>query len=260
MRGAAPRHDPARSHNPLRVLRRRNALPCQYRMLVHDPAAHPAPSPTPNSPAWGAGWLPVPALSGAGHEGKSPTPRPARMKLVCIASGLPDDIRRGVIPPTGSSGNAEAGIATWLDTADHGRALIMAPDAWPAGTRPRSGLPVVTEPDLRERDYGTWHGRHLRDLPPDALRRWIDDPQFAPPGGESGQAAFERVGHCLARLPCDAGHCTVLARPTVIKLLLIHALGGGADMVAHIDVPPASRSEITRLTGWRVCAMGVPLG
>lgn len=48
--------------------------------------------------------------------------------------------------------------------------------------------PPVVDPLLREMDCGEWEGRSLDDLregEPEGWRRWMDDPAFRVPGGES---------------------------------------------------------------------------
>ncbi|GAA4499151.1 histidine phosphatase family protein [Gluconacetobacter tumulicola] len=182
------------------------------------------------------------------------------MKLFGIASRLPDDIRRGIIPPRNSTDGPGASTAAWLQASGDHHPIVAAPDVALASAQSGGERPIVTEPALRERDHGQWHGRNLRDLPPDDIHRWVDDPDFAPPDGESGRAACERIGDWLDHLPDGTGTLIVVARPAVIRMLLIRALGGGIEMVRHLDVPPSTRSELSRHTGWRVSAIGVPLG
>lgn len=244
-----------RGDDPLRRLRNRRDLPGRARMLVHDDTAQPAGS---------NGWLhrlPVSHLPGA-----TDTRRQARrrrgcgMKLFGIASDLPDYVRRGIIPPRDSTDGPGGSVAAWLQASGNHHPVVAAPDVDLTSAQSGRERPIVTEPALRERDHGQWHGRRLRDLPPDDVRRWIDDPDFAPPGGEGGRAAFGRIGDWLDHLPDGIETLIVVARPAVIRKLLIRALGGGMGMIRHMDVPPSTRSELSRHTGWRVSAIGVPLG
>ncbi|MBO1325705.1 histidine phosphatase family protein [Acetobacter sp. TBRC 12305] len=181
------------------------------------------------------------------------------MKLSCIASTLPGDARRGTIPPRNTASD-DAPIAAWLRTVGPNGPIIAAPEIGPALARSCADLGMTIAPDLSERDHGQWHGYNLRDLSPDAVRRWVEDPDFAPPDGESMRAAFERIGGWLDHLPDGAESLVVIARPAVVRMLLIRALGGGVEMTRHLDVMPASRSAMSRHGGWRVSAIGVPLG
>ncbi|MBM9400107.1 histidine phosphatase family protein [Gluconacetobacter azotocaptans] len=224
-------------------------------MLVHDDASQLA-----GSDRW-SHRLPVSNLPGATDPWRQARRRRGgRMKLFGIASGLSDDVRRGIIPARDSTDGHDESVAAWLNaTGDH-HPIVAGPDVALTSAQSCRERPIVTEPALRERGHGQWHGRNLRDLSPDDVRRWVDDPDFAPPGGESGRAAFERIGDWLDHLPDGTGTLIVIARPAVIRMLLIRALGSGTDMIRHLDVPPSTRSEMSRHTGWRVSAIGVPLG
>ncbi|WP_264811880.1 histidine phosphatase family protein, partial [Gluconacetobacter johannae] len=156
------------------------------------------------------------------------------MKLWGIASGLPDDVRRGIIPARDSTGGHDSSIAAWLHATGDRHPIVAGPDVDLTALGPCPERQILTQPALRDRDQGQWHGCRLRDLPPDDVRRWIDDPDFAPPDGESGRAAFERIGGWLDRLPGGTGALIVIARPAVIRALLIRCLGGSAEMMRRL--------------------------
>lgn len=182
------------------------------------------------------------------------------MKLFAIASGLPADVRRGIIPHRDSTDGPGDRVAAWLQASGNQHPIAAAPDVALSSAHAGRERPIAIVPALCERDHGQWHGHNLRDLPPDDIRRWIDDPEFAPPGGESSHAAYARIGQWLDHLPDGTGPLIIVARPAAIRMLLIRALGGSAEMVRHLDIPPSTRSELSRHTGWRVSAIGVPLG
>lgn len=181
------------------------------------------------------------------------------MKLFCVASSVPADMRRGFIPARNSLGELGAGSAAWLQTLEPQCPKIIAPDVSLSG-QPSFEQNIQVVPALSDRDHGEWHGRNLRDLSPTALRDWLHDPQFAPPSGESAGVVFDRIGGWLGSLANDASHRVIIARPAVIRMLLIHGLGGGVEMVGRLDVPPSSRSDMSYHMGWRVSRIGVPLG
>lgn len=93
------------------------------------------------------------------------------------------------------------------------------------------GLPVATEPRLRELDWGEWAGKtvqEIRDRFPGALeaqeaRGW----GFCPPGGESRTEQFERCRAALLdaarRWPGET--LLVVAHGGVIKSLIYRLLG-----------------------------------
>ncbi|MFT9019138.1 histidine phosphatase family protein [Acetobacter malorum] len=149
---------------------------------------------------------------------------------------------------------------------------------------------------LTDRNYGTWHGQTLRDLPPDALNAMLHDPDFAPPEGESLNQFHARIGAWLttasqgemaevepdaanllngsssgtgpaassgkpSRTRSDTSALTVLliARPAVVRALATHILQGGVDMANRLDIAPQTTSLFTHHAGnWRVRMLGVP--
>lgn len=197
--------------------------------------------------------------------------------------------------------------------------LLPDPDAIPAGHAPQSaGQPHITQAknapespgfstafaecahthtgSLKDRNYGTWHGLALGDLPPDALNALLHDPDFAPPEGESLNQFHARIGAWLttvsqgemaeaepgagnlsngspsgtgpaassgkqSRTPSGTSALTVLliARPAVVRALATHILQGGVDMATRLDIVPETTSLFTHHAGnWRVRMLGVP--
>lgn len=194
------------------------------------------------------------------------------------------------------------------------------PDAIPAGRAPQSAgqphnlqakdapesagfstvsadLPVIRTANLKDRNYGAWHGQALRDLPPDALNIFLHDPDFAPPEGESLRQFHTRIGAWLtaasqgemaevepgaadlssspsssgarpsapsgkqSRTRSDTSARThlLIARPAVVRALATHILQGGPEMASRLDIAPQTTSLFTHHAGnWRVRALGVP--
>lgn len=181
------------------------------------------------------------------------------LRLLVLASGTPDDARRGVIPAREASSSHDRTVTAWLRGTRLRHPVIAATDIDLTGFVSDVARNPGREPALRDRDHGQWHGRPLRDLSPDDLSRWIMDPDHAAPEGESNRAVLDRVGGWMDALPVKADHLTVIARPAIVRMMLVHALGGETDMLRCLDVPPASRSVLSRHTGWRVSLMGAPL-
>jgi broad specificity phosphatase PhoE len=104
-------------------------------------------------------------------------------------------------------------------------------------------LPVVVEPAFREMSFGEWEGLTRADIAvrePEALETWIATPHLAvPPGGE--------------RLPAVAheGQTIVLVSHAVVtRLIVLAALGLGADRLWSVDASPAGITEIEYQDGW----------
>lgn len=61
--------------------------------------------------------------------------------------------------------------------------------------------PLVTDPRLREFNFGLWDGLHFSEVAardPILSRQYWEEPgDIAPPGGESWNAVAQRVGHCV---------------------------------------------------------------
>jgi probable phosphoglycerate mutase len=95
------------------------------------------------------------------------------------------------------------------------------------------GLPVQTDPALREFDLGDWEGRTFADLEDteNLSKRWDVDPHFAPPGGESPYRFQRRAVTTFERLAAVHPDQTVLVvtHGAVIRNLLAVWIGNGPD-------------------------------
>ena len=97
------------------------------------------------------------------------------------------------------------------------------------------GLEPVPDARLVELDYGQWEGRTLADIMENdalAFRAWDAKPaQLAPPGGESGLAAQQRVVSFLDFLAAKHPQDRVLVtfHKTVCRLAICHVLGVAPD-------------------------------
>ena len=56
----------------------------------------------------------------------------------------------------------------------------IAPELRTRQTAEALGLAGDNAPSLRDGDYGTWAGKPLAELAPDALQLWLSDPEAAP--------------------------------------------------------------------------------
>uniref|UniRef100_A0A7C6E2Z8 Histidine phosphatase family protein n=1 Tax=Thermus tengchongensis TaxID=1214928 RepID=A0A7C6E2Z8_9DEIN len=83
------------------------------------------------------------------------------------------------------------------------------------------GVPFTLLPELRERAWGEWEGlsfAEVREHYPEAVAAWLqDEAGFAPPGGESVRAAWERGRRAIEALLAQhrgqalllVGNCTL---------------------------------------------------
>ena len=84
--------------------------------------------------------------------------------------------------------------------------------------------PVLTEPDLRERDVGEWTGRTREEIEarwPGDLERWRSGALLSPPGGEPNQDIIVRLERGLRRIgrECDGGEVLAVSHGGVMRLL-----------------------------------------
>jgi probable phosphoglycerate mutase len=106
-------------------------------------------------------------------------------------------------------------------------------------------LPVQTDTDLIEADFGEWEGLTFAEAAerhPDAHRRWITDPSAPIPGGESLDEVYRRVGRARERLTTrHAGSSVVVvSHATPIKSLVRMGLEADAGIVLRLHLDLAS--------------------
>ena len=119
----------------------------------------------------------------------------------------------------------------------------------PAGVPHRfgPGRPCPGHPELRGPDAGAWAGRTLEEVAahsPDAVRSWLTDPAYAPPGGESVAELTARVGAYLGTL--EPGTHRAVVEQAVVRAAVVHALELPAAAFWRLDVRP---ERVTTLTG-----------
>ncbi len=108
-------------------------------------------------------------------------------------------------------------------------------------------LEPLTDPDLRDCDYGRWAGRSLRDLEaeePDGIIAWLSDVNAAPHGGESVVDVLQRIAAWLDRRIGERGHGLAVTHASVIRCAILHAIAAPAASCWHIDVAPLSTTEL----------------
>lgn len=112
------------------------------------------------------------------------------------------------------------------------------------------GVPVTTDADLRELDFGDWEGLTAAEAQaksPLAFRRWSASIDVKPPGGESIADVSTRVARARQRILDQHAGRTVLvvSHVTPIKLLLAAGLGVGDGIVHRVFLEAASLSTVT---------------
>jgi broad specificity phosphatase PhoE len=122
------------------------------------------------------------------------------------------------------------------------------------------GLTGVSEPALRECDYGRWSGRTLKEVrssEPDGLAAWIGHPTSSPHGGETLADLIHRVGAWVDDHRDDAGHTVIVTHAGVIRAAIIHVIQATPLSFSRIDIAPLSQTVFSAHDGqWRLICMG----
>ncbi|MGW0994607.1 histidine phosphatase family protein [Streptomyces sp. NPDC002523] len=120
---------------------------------------------------------------------------------------------------------------------------VRAPSGRCSQTADALGLAAAAEPELRDLDLGTWHGRTVGDVAvadPDGFTAWLTDPDAAPHGGESVRRLCRRTADWLNSRVSGTGHTVAVTEAGVVRAALIHAMGIPARAFWHLAVPPLS--------------------
>lgn len=106
--------------------------------------------------------------------------------------------------------------------------------------------PPMVDDRFIEMDYGEWDGRKLSDVPAESWRRWREDPDFAPPGGETLMSVTARVSEgvrdWVSRQPGEV--LVVASHVSPIKAAVIWALGVGEQATWRMRLSNASVTSL----------------
>ncbi|MER6913287.1 histidine phosphatase family protein [Streptomyces sp. NPDC000594] len=124
--------------------------------------------------------------------------------------------------------------------------------------------PATEEPGapLADWDLGRWRGRSLAEVgaaEPEAVARWLADPDAAPHGGESLTALVARAGAWLDALPPGGGRLLAVLDPAVVRALLTHALALPPALFWRLDAAPLTLTGLTSRAGRWNLRCGTPL-
>ena len=125
------------------------------------------------------------------------------------------------------------------------------------------GLDAEPLPELAGLDAGRWRGATLAEVggrEPEALARWLTDPDAAPHGGESVRAVCDRVARWLESAARHAGRTLAVVEPEVVRAAVVRGLGAPDSAFWRTDVPPLTAVELSGRAGrWNV-RLGRPVG
>ncbi|MGC4874962.1 bifunctional RNase H/acid phosphatase [Micromonospora sp. DT43] len=209
------------------------------------PASHGAPA-SASAPAGGASTGSDPATAPASWE---PRPSFTATRLILVRHGETAYTEQGRYSGRGDVPLSERGRAQARATA--ARVAALAPSVAAVLSSPLSrctataaaiagaigDVPVRTEADLIECDFGQWEGRtfaEVRQQWPGEMDAWLASPRIAPPGGESFTQVAERVHRVVGALPkaYPGETVVVVSHVSPIKLALRDALAA-SDAFLH---------------------------
>ncbi|MGC4864087.1 bifunctional RNase H/acid phosphatase [Micromonospora sp. DT53] len=110
-------------------------------------------------------------------------------------------------------------------------------------------VPVRTEDDLIECDFGQWEGRtfaEVRQQWPGEMDAWLASPRIAPPGGESFTHVAERAHRVISGLltAYPGETVVVVSHVSPIKLMLRDALAAGDGFLHRLFLDAAGISVL----------------
>jgi len=126
-------------------------------------------------------------------------------------------------------------------------AVLSSPALRCRQTALAAGLDPVLVTALAECDFGCWAGITLEEAAaadPDAVERWLSDPEAAPHDGESLRAFSARVALWLDEQAVQDGAAVAFTHAGVVRAAVVHALGAPVHAFWRIDAAPLSMTEL----------------
>lgn len=166
--------------------------------------------------------------------------------MLLVAHALTPAMRHQVF-----GGDDEPDPSALVAVGNHltGDRVLASPARAAVRTAEAFGATPEVEPALRDRGHGTWTGRRYAELAaeqPDAVRRWLTDPHWAPPDGETVGQLVDRVAGWLSS---GTGSVVAVTHPAVIRAALVHVLRAPLDSFPLIDVRPLATARLSRHHG-----------
>ncbi|MGI5441156.1 histidine phosphatase family protein [Streptomyces shenzhenensis] len=127
--------------------------------------------------------------------------------------------------------------------------VLTSPSARCRETAAALGLNGTAAPELAGLDVGRWRGRTLDEVgaaEPEAVARWLGDPDAAPHGGESVRDLCGRIARWLTAAAGPDGRTLAVVEPEVVRAAVVHALDMPVTAFWRLDVPPLT---VTALSG-----------
>ncbi|MEU2061246.1 histidine phosphatase family protein [Streptomyces sp. NPDC013455] len=183
-------------------------------------------------------------------------------RVVLVSAAMSTSLRQARFDDGGSlddGGLAEARSAA--GTLPAAARVLLSPSVRCRQTAAALGLHGVPAAELAGLDVGRWRGRALDEVgaaEPEAVGRWLTDPDCAPHGGESVRELCERVAGRLAKARELEGRTLAVVEPDVVRAAVVAALGLPAAVFWRLDVQPLTLTELSGRAGRWNLRLGRP--
>ncbi|MFD8735215.1 histidine phosphatase family protein [Streptomyces sp. NPDC059618] len=187
-------------------------------------------------------------------------------RLILISAATSEALREARFDdgsPVDASGLRAARTAAGAGAVPAAGRVWVSPTARCRQTAEELGLQggSVME-ELGSLDVGRWRGATLAEVSakePEAVARWLSDPESAPHDGESVRAYCDRVAERLDAAAGFEGRTVAVVEPEVVRAVVVRALGAPEQAFWRVDVQPLSVTELSGRGGrWNLRA-GRPL-
>ena len=150
-------------------------------------------------------------------------------------------------------------LAPTLAAADH---VLSAPALAARQTAELVSRAFAIEQALADIALGSWAGRRMSEIADSesgSLSKWMDDPDYAPVGGESHGALLARVAAWLENGLNREGHTLAVTHPRVVRATVVMVLGTPAAAMRNIDLEHLGRAVLTSDgRRWALRSLGGP--
>lgn len=186
------------------------------------------------------------------------------MRIVLISHPATQEQKAGIFPSDEPLDDETlAQLATLACNPPRNGRVLTAPELRTQQTAQALGLSAIEASELRDCDFGRWHGLSLEELQAEklsSLPEWLTDVTAAPHGGESFYNLMTRVGNWLDE-QLGGGPVLAVTHASVIRAAVVHALQlSPHGSFLRIEVAPLTATDIRHTGGsWRVRSVGVPL-
>jgi probable phosphoglycerate mutase len=216
---------------------------------------------------------PVPATAPSAPAGHTPSwtpPASPATRVILVRHGETDHTARRLYSGRGDATLTPRGVAQARAVAARVgpvAAVVTSPLSRCARTaeliaEAAGGVPVRTDPDLVECDFGAWEGLTFAQVSerwPDEMRAWLASPAVAPPDGECFDEVAVRVNRAVERLRAEylGERVVVVSHVSPIKLVLRDALDAGPAFLHRCYLDPAGMSTVDYWPDGGIAVRGV---